>query len=428
MSPTRTLVISAIAISFFVGCTYGGYVIGLSGGNSEAASRKDVSDIAQYIDSINNAKTAKQAIDAYGQGLEIDQTDLDLQRAYMRKTVELERLDLAEKPAKFLVIADPEPADAWAVLAFRHAEDGEFEAGLKAVIRASKDLSDNRDVQRLAGQLFAWYDNTDQKPELSGELQDSLIDARKKIDGKDDFKKAYEEVTEAFKDSPKPSDEEIITADTEDEEPEGETGFVTKIIEYRSYPVYVSGFYYPYFYGYHYAPYRYYGHRHYGYHRYYGHRRRYGHYGSSFKNHLLHRRGRGLGRIHDKRHYLRGFGGRRRHNFLGSNRGTRFSARLRKGTNKNRRSIFTRSRINNLPSRRLNPGHMTIRNPRARLGRMRNTIQGRAGRLGGRRLGGGRLGGGRLGAGQGGGRSGGTRGGGRSGGMRGGARGGGGRR
>ncbi len=215
---------------------------------------------------INNSQTPAQANAARKRGMYIDRVNIGLHNAYMQRMLHFGRDSEANKAAKVLVYIDEENGEAWSVIAYNHLLAGDSLEALKSVLKAARYIPQNPIVQRLTGQLLAWYDAAPQRPALTLPERRMLYSARARMVDKAPFTEAYKEVMEVYermdlqdkKTQPQPPEQ--IEATDKEEEPAEElapnkfTGHVSSsldsVVYYNTTNYYDPGYDYGYDYGY----------------------------------------------------------------------------------------------------------------------------------------------------------------------------------
>jgi hypothetical protein len=154
--------------------------------SSQAADR-----IAPYIDAIRKAADPSAAVAAYTRALPVDRGDWAATSTYVRRMIELGVPDMAYVQARDLTRREPDNGLAWAVVADVHARQGDFVQALSEMVTAVRRLPADAFVQRVAAQLFAWYDTQADQSLVSADLKKSLDATRQELINRATFDEAY---------------------------------------------------------------------------------------------------------------------------------------------------------------------------------------------------------------------------------------------
>ncbi|KKL58223.1 hypothetical protein LCGC14_2227530, partial [marine sediment metagenome] len=169
-------------------------VIGGFAGSTAVASVEPPEAITQHIKAIAEAATASDVIAAYAAGLALDRRDVTLHEAYLRRMVDLGRADVLGYQAQLLISLEPGNGLAWAVVAFGHADRGEFAEAFSAIRRAVKRLPEDEFVANLAGQMVGWYDREGNESALAEILRPDVARLRAELGKNKAFRAGYKVV------------------------------------------------------------------------------------------------------------------------------------------------------------------------------------------------------------------------------------------
>ena len=159
---------------------------------SQSATSSEVADrIAPYIDAIRNAPDPSAAVSAYARALSVDRGDWAASDTYLQRMIELGVPDMAYQQARDLTRREPDNGLAWAVVADVHARQGDFVQALSEMVTAARRLPADAFVQRVAAQLFAWYDVQADQSLVSADLKKSLDATRQEFINRAAFDEAY---------------------------------------------------------------------------------------------------------------------------------------------------------------------------------------------------------------------------------------------
>ncbi len=158
-----------------------------------------VQSIDESIQAIRQAQTPSDAMSAYSQGMKTEPNNAKLNQAYLERMVELEVPHAANYAAQQLVSVDPANGLAWGVLAYMEAERGNMPLALTNIVLAAKQTPDHPFILRSAGQLFAWYDSTANRPNLPETIQISLDSLKLAMGKAATYSEAYQQASEFYK-------------------------------------------------------------------------------------------------------------------------------------------------------------------------------------------------------------------------------------
>ena len=154
-------------------------------------------NIAAFTAAIEAAKSVDEAAAAYAKGCTIDRQNVQLNRAYMVRLLELKNPSVANYPAQVLAKVQPDNATAWAVLTYNAGKNRQYGKAFKAILRCEGGLGDVA-AQEMLGQLLAWYDSQGKPPALSEEETACLKGAREAVDLYEPAADAYQRVKDAY--------------------------------------------------------------------------------------------------------------------------------------------------------------------------------------------------------------------------------------
>jgi tetratricopeptide (TPR) repeat protein len=156
--------------------------------------------LAGCVRQVRTADSAGAAAAAYAHGCSINATHVPLQRAYMRRMLELGLPRFAHHPAKVLTTLRPEREPlAWAVVGYNEAKRNHWNDALEATLRAAETLEDNVSVLHNAGQLVAWYEQSPNSPRASDRTKRAMAELRRgRLDRGGAFADAHRAITAAY--------------------------------------------------------------------------------------------------------------------------------------------------------------------------------------------------------------------------------------
>ncbi len=167
----------------------------------EATTSSEPASLVQSIQAIQAAKDVDAALSTYNAGAAIDRNDLDLNRAYLVRMLELGAPEKAFDQARIIEKAEPTDGLALGVIAFIEARDGNMAEAIAGIVLALQDMPEDQFLLSTAGQLAAWFDQAQQAEltEIPEFVQDSLKQLREKIAQEKDFVAAYDEAANAYR-------------------------------------------------------------------------------------------------------------------------------------------------------------------------------------------------------------------------------------
>jgi hypothetical protein len=160
---------------------------------------------------LQNASTVGIAVDAYARGLAIKPDNITLHKAYIRKVVDLDVPQLGRAAAERVLTSEPDDGLARAVLSFSEARQGQMVDALTNISIALKQAKDEPLVQRTAGHLLAWYDNTPNAPMLPQGVLRSVKDAQTVMQPSSRFAEAYKEASDFYREQRRVADAQPAT-------------------------------------------------------------------------------------------------------------------------------------------------------------------------------------------------------------------------
>ena len=189
--------------------------------------------VTRLIVRMSRAKKVPDLAAAYARANTLDGDNPVVHEAYMKRLLELGRPDIAVYPARTLLRLDPGHVGAWVVTSYLRGRKGELPDSLEAAIRAASELKpaelgDRKPLLQTLGQLLAWYDEQDIRPELPDKARRWLHDFRGKLEARPVFADAYVRVRRAY------GDMEARTARFRKQLPDAREAVKTKRQEYEA--------------------------------------------------------------------------------------------------------------------------------------------------------------------------------------------------
>lgn len=147
--------------------------------------------LQQQIDIIQEAKDAGTALSAYAKGQVIDGRNVELNRAYTRRMLQLGLPLRVQASALIMTQVDPTDPLGWAVSGYCSARSGDYAAAVNALVKATALDGKDPSTRKNLGQLLAWYDAQKSKPSISGTTQRIIELARDDWMKADEFSKGF---------------------------------------------------------------------------------------------------------------------------------------------------------------------------------------------------------------------------------------------
>jgi|GEM_PF-3925181 len=160
--------------------------------------KSSVGTIDEAVNDIAQAETPSNALFAYATGLKIDPDSPELNDAYLKKMVDFKLPHVAYDAAQKLIAAQPQNGLAWSVLAYTEAQRGNMPVALANIVLAAENTPDNPFVQQTTGQLFAWYDNYTDLPDLPDAIKTSLVNLKKSFALSPAYTDAYQQAAQIY--------------------------------------------------------------------------------------------------------------------------------------------------------------------------------------------------------------------------------------
>lgn len=148
-------------------------------------------DIAPHLEALAKASTPSAAIEAYARGRAAAPDSFELTQAFVHKMVALGAPDLCAEQADEVVQKDPSDGLAWTVRAVGRAGQEDYYGALADIATAARLAPREPFVQRIAGQLLAWYDAKGEPGRLDSNLHQALRDIRRDFANEDAFTQEY---------------------------------------------------------------------------------------------------------------------------------------------------------------------------------------------------------------------------------------------
>lgn len=115
-------------------------------------------ELTRAVKAVEAAGTFDTATAAYAKGCTINRRSSKLQLAYLKKTLQLGRPDVAQNAATELLEFDDKCGLALGTVAYMHARNTHYLPALAPAVKAAEIERDNKSIISNAAQLVAWYE------------------------------------------------------------------------------------------------------------------------------------------------------------------------------------------------------------------------------------------------------------------------------
>lgn len=155
-------------------------------------------EIAPHLDALVRATSPSAAIEAYARGRAAVPDSFELTQTFVHVMVALGAPDLCAAQADEVVQRDPSDGLAWGVRAVGRAGSEDYYGALADIATAAHLAPREPFVQRIAGQLLAWYDTKGEPGRLDPDVHQSLRNLRRDFANEDAFSQEYRAAKEYF--------------------------------------------------------------------------------------------------------------------------------------------------------------------------------------------------------------------------------------
>ena len=131
-----------------------------------AVQGRQYASVAHVVRAIHATSDPGGIMKAYAAGMAIDDNDTSLHWACVYRLVALDMPYMAEQAAKRLTALVPDNALAWAVLAWTAAAEDDMTRAVTQIVTAGQCQQNHAFIARTAGEIFAWYDQQEDKPAI----------------------------------------------------------------------------------------------------------------------------------------------------------------------------------------------------------------------------------------------------------------------
>jgi hypothetical protein len=203
---------------------------------------------ASAFDAVRSAPNPSAAVEAYARAAATHAGDIELQKAYVHRMVELNVPEMAEIQAQDLVRRNGADGVASAVVGYMAAARGAPAAAIENLRTAAEQSPDDPFVLRTVAQVIAWYDTTNDRSMLDKDATQTLEWLRKQSGAQAAYADAYRAAVEMRRNwpaNPATQPAAAASADTAELPPGPEASYPTYTDPYA----YDSRFDYPAAYG-----------------------------------------------------------------------------------------------------------------------------------------------------------------------------------
>jgi len=155
----------------------------------------EVDELTKCVQAIESAPTLDAAATAYARGCTFNRRSSKLQLAYLRRTLQLGRPDIAQFAAEELSTIDPKAGMAWGTLAYMQAKKAQYFLALTPAVKAAELELRNQSICKDAAQLVAWYE-AGKRGNVDAEIARTMKDLPS---ASKEFAAAYKQAKEAFR-------------------------------------------------------------------------------------------------------------------------------------------------------------------------------------------------------------------------------------
>jgi hypothetical protein len=162
---------------------------------SQAATTKPVDPA---LDKILRAPDPSSAIDAYAQAVASGADKIAIEDAFVRRMVDLGVPELAGSQAADLNQHAPENGLAWGVSSYVSARKNDTTTALTDIVRAADKAPNEAFVQRIAGQLVAWFELRADRKVIVNDLQEAVANLKTRVGMQPAFVEAYDDARNIY--------------------------------------------------------------------------------------------------------------------------------------------------------------------------------------------------------------------------------------
>ena len=154
-------------------------------------------DLTPFLKAIREANTVAVAGLAYSQGCQVDRNNIELNRTYMRRALQLGQPQTAGTPAQALVNVGAHDGLSYAVMAYNCGKTNELPKALSYAVKSAELVKDDNSVENNLGQLVGWYHGAKTYKLPDGERQ-SLEGLEANLASHPAYAAAYQTIKSAY--------------------------------------------------------------------------------------------------------------------------------------------------------------------------------------------------------------------------------------
>jgi hypothetical protein len=147
---------------------------------------------------IARAPDLQSAAAAFASGRALESYHVPLLEAYMRRTLEMGRRDVALIPARMILLVRPRHAQALSLLAFDEAGRGRHVQALEYATLGLLHGPQDKALRRNTAQLLAWYDRQQMPPRLENAVLLRIGKVRQIMRDVREFQQTYQAVMDTY--------------------------------------------------------------------------------------------------------------------------------------------------------------------------------------------------------------------------------------
>lgn len=150
------------------------------------------------VQRVREAQDPSSAIQAYADARALAPNDLEVQKAFVHRMVELGLPEMANQQAQDVLTRAPNDGVAWAVSGYLAAKRNQMGSAATDLASASQLAPDDPFVQRTGAQIVAWADSHKDKTDVSPQALVAIGTIRDKLSGRPEYAQAYQGALTAY--------------------------------------------------------------------------------------------------------------------------------------------------------------------------------------------------------------------------------------
>jgi len=186
--------IIAIAVALAVAC--GGSIADDKAAASAPSALK--ARLSPFIKVIRESDDARTVMRTYTRAIGIGRNDAELHKLYMARMLRFGLPQIAQTAARELARLDQADGMAWALIGYRHGQQGQLTDAFIATAKAAELMPNDPSVRNNLGQLVAWYDFAAPPPVVPDASRRSLAKLRDTVGKTKEYQLAYKAMQNAF--------------------------------------------------------------------------------------------------------------------------------------------------------------------------------------------------------------------------------------